>query len=224
MEPDSLIGRARAIPRLAVFALVLPLLLGACGGSGNKQAGVDTPSAPVETLYNNGVDALNAQRYQSAEDQFNLVEQNYPYSAWAVKCPAHAGLRAISAEPLHRRHRHAGPLHPVASDASRHRLRLLPARALLSTSRSRTSSATRGHRQDAMTALQEVVNRFPDTAYARDARLKIDLCPRPSGRQGDGDRPLVPEASTSMRPRSAVSSAWSTISRPPTTCRRRWIG
>ena len=28
----------------------------------------------------------------------------------------------------------------------------------------------------AMNALQEVVNRFPDSAYARDARLKIDLC------------------------------------------------
>lgn len=27
-----------------------------------------------------------------------------------------------------------------------------------------------------MNALQEVVNRFPDSAYARDARLKIDLC------------------------------------------------
>ena len=27
-----------------------------------------------------------------------------------------------------------------------------------------------------MEALQEVVNRFPDSAYARDARLKIDLC------------------------------------------------
>jgi outer membrane protein assembly factor BamD len=30
--------------------------------------------------------------------------------------------------------------------------------------------------QLAMNALQEVVNRFPDSAYARDARLKIDLC------------------------------------------------
>jgi len=28
----------------------------------------------------------------------------------------------------------------------------------------------------AMNALQEVVSRFPDSAYARDARLKIDLC------------------------------------------------
>ena len=27
-----------------------------------------------------------------------------------------------------------------------------------------------------MNALQEVVNRFPDNAYARDAQLKIDLC------------------------------------------------
>ena len=30
--------------------------------------------------------------------------------------------------------------------------------------------------QEAMAALQEVVNRFPDSAYARDAKLKIDLC------------------------------------------------
>jgi outer membrane protein assembly factor BamD len=29
--------------------------------------------------------------------------------------------------------------------------------------------------QEAMGALQEVVNRFPDSAYGRDARLKIDL-------------------------------------------------
>jgi outer membrane protein assembly factor BamD len=29
--------------------------------------------------------------------------------------------------------------------------------------------------QEAMSALQEVVNRFPDSAYGRDARLKIDL-------------------------------------------------
>ena len=28
----------------------------------------------------------------------------------------------------------------------------------------------------AMDALQQVVNRFPDSAYARDARLKLDLC------------------------------------------------
>ena len=27
-----------------------------------------------------------------------------------------------------------------------------------------------------MTALQEVSNRFPDSAYARDAQLKVDLC------------------------------------------------
>jgi outer membrane protein assembly factor BamD len=29
--------------------------------------------------------------------------------------------------------------------------------------------------QQALNALQDVVNRFPDTAYARDARLKVDL-------------------------------------------------
>src|SRR6202008_5084313 len=34
--------------------------------------------------YNNGIDALNAKRYSAATEQFSSVEQNYPYSTWAV--------------------------------------------------------------------------------------------------------------------------------------------
>src|SRR5512142_1946932 len=66
-----------------VLVLLLPLL-GGCGSSKNEDANAPTAVAPVEDLYNNGIDALNARRYDSATDQFNLVEQNYPYSSWAV--------------------------------------------------------------------------------------------------------------------------------------------
>ena len=77
--------------------------------------------------------------------------------------------------------------------------------------------------QEAMNALQEVVNRFPDSAYARDAQLKIDLCrDHLAGKEMEIGRWY--RGSISMRRRSAASSAWWTISRPPTTCRRRWPG
>ncbi len=174
MEPDSLIGRARAIPRLAVFALVLPLLLGACGGSGKKQAAVDTPSAPVETLYNNGLDALNTQRYQSAEDQFNLVEQDYPYSAWAAKSQLMQGY----AQYLQNHYTQAVgtldryiQLHPTSTDTGY----AYYLRALCFYEQIEDVQRDQRTTLDAMTALQQVVDRYPDTAYARDARLKIDL-------------------------------------------------
>jgi outer membrane protein assembly factor BamD len=61
---------------------LLPVLTGC--GSKDETVSQSGPVAPVEDLYNNGIDALNARRFSSATDQFNLVEQNYPYSSWAV--------------------------------------------------------------------------------------------------------------------------------------------
>ncbi|HEY1410636.1 MAG TPA: outer membrane protein assembly factor BamD, partial [Rhodopila sp.] len=63
------------------IAALLPLLSG-CGSSNDTAKNV--PVGPVEGLYNNGVDALNARRFSTADTQFNAVEQNYPYSSWAV--------------------------------------------------------------------------------------------------------------------------------------------
>ena len=37
---------------------------------------------PRSRTYRIGVDALNARRYETATNQSNLVEQNYPYSSW----------------------------------------------------------------------------------------------------------------------------------------------
>ncbi|MEA2745280.1 MAG: outer membrane protein assembly factor BamD, partial [Acetobacteraceae bacterium] len=68
---------------------VLPLLSG-CGSS-NDPAPAPAAVAPVEELYNNGVDALNARRFSTAGDQFNAVEQNYPYSTWAVNAQLMSG-------------------------------------------------------------------------------------------------------------------------------------
>jgi outer membrane protein assembly factor BamD len=164
--------------RRAAFALaaLLPLLAG-CGGKkdSDQESGADVPPAPVEQLYNNGVDALQSKRYTTAADQFAAVEQNYPYSPWAM----HAQLLKAYAQYLQNHYTDAIEginrfieLHPNNRDTPyAYYLRSLCYYEQISDIQ-RDQKGT----LDAMNALQEVINRFPDTAYARDAQLKIDLC------------------------------------------------
>jgi outer membrane protein assembly factor BamD len=163
--------------RFRQFALGAALLLPLLGGCGSKdEDSTNTgPPAPVETLYNNGIDAMHDKRYVSAIDQFNKVEQNYPFSTWAPN----AQLMAAYSQYLQNHYTDALTaldryiqLHPASRDiAYAYYLRALCYYEQL-TDISRDQKGT----QDAMAALQQVVNRFPGTAYARDARLKIDLC------------------------------------------------
>ena len=164
----------RTIRRTALaFLLLLPLLAG-CGGSNDDDAS-NVPVAPVEDMYNNGLDALTARRFSSAKDQFSAVQQNYPYSTWAVSAQLMQGFteyqqnrytdaigtldRFIQLHPSHRNVAYAFYLRALSyyeqiADIQREQ---------------RTT-------EQAMNALRDVVNRFPDSPYAKDARLKIDLC------------------------------------------------
>ncbi len=176
-----------------------------------------------EELYNNGVDALHSERYALAVTQFDAIEQNYPYSAWAVNAQLMRGLRRVPAEPLHRRDRRARPLHRSCTRRSPDIAYAYYLRALCYYEQIADIQRDQKGTRDAMARLQEVVNRFPDSAYARDARLKIDLCrDHLAGKEMEVGRYY--EQQHSMPPRSAASSAWSTITRPPTTCPRRCTG
>ena len=165
-----------ALRRFALGAIVLLPVLAGCGSSkDDAKADTSAPPAPVETLYNNGIDALNAKRYASAGDQFNLVEQNYPYSSWAVNAQLMEGY----AQYLQNHYTDAIgtldrfiQLHPAHRDvAYAYYLRALCYyEQIADIERDQKGTGL------AMNALQEVVNRFPETSYARDATLKIDLC------------------------------------------------
>src|SRR5262249_7280280 len=119
----------------------------------------DPMAVPVEELYNNGVDALNQKRYDTAIKQFDLVEQTYPYSSWAVNAQLMRGY----AEYLENRYTESIgtldrfiQLHPTHRDiAYAYYLRSLDYYEQI-------ADITRDQRatEQAMTALQEVVNRF----------------------------------------------------------------
>jgi outer membrane protein assembly factor BamD len=152
---------------------LLPVLAG-CGGKTDdsvKQATI----GPVEGIYNNGVDALNARRFSSADDQFAAVEQNYPYSSWAVNA------QLMSGYSLYLQNKYTDAigtldrfiqLHPAHRDVAY----AYYLRALCYYEQIADIQRDQKGTEQAMNALREVVTRFPDTAYARDAKLKIDLC------------------------------------------------
>jgi outer membrane protein assembly factor BamD len=159
---------------LCLVALV-PVLAGCGGSSKDEAANQNAPVAPVEDLYNNGVDALNASRFASATDQFNLVEQNYPYSSWAVNAQLMQGytqyLQNHYTDAIGTLDRFI-QLHPAHRDVAY----AYYLRALCYYEQIADIQRDQRGTDQAMNALQDVVNRFPDSAYARDARLKIDLC------------------------------------------------
>jgi len=170
-------------PILPVLAIAL---LAGCGDYRFRQGTGEDPSlnrsaAPAdaadqspEALYAAGMQELRANRYQRAVDLFDAVEREHPYSTWATN----AKLMAAYTDYYRNRYTEAIgaldrfiQLHPAHRDiAYAYYLRAL-------SQYEQINDAQRDQQQTviAMNALQDVVNRFPDTAYARDARLKIDL-------------------------------------------------
>jgi len=145
------------------------------GKSEDLRVKADPSAKTVEELYNNGIDALNQKRYATAVSQFDAVEQNYPYSSWAVNAQLMHGyaeyLQNHYTESIGALDRFI-QLHPSSTNASyAYYLRALSFYEQIADIQ-RDQKGT----QQAMIALQDVVNRFPESAYARDARLKIDLC------------------------------------------------
>lgn len=177
------------MPCLAPLRRILPgcavlLLLTGCASvgklmpwNGNSEALTKKPDLAARTpedLYNHGVDALNAKRYATAVTQFDAIEQNYPYSSWAAKAQLMHGyteyLQNHYTEAIGALDRYV-QLHPASADAAY----AYYLRALCYYEQIEDVQRDQKGTEQALTALQDVVNRFPDTPYARDARLKIDL-------------------------------------------------
>jgi len=163
-------------PRFTLFVLLMPLLLGGCGLFGGGPA-TKKPAGPTtaQGLYNEGVAKMNAGDYKSAINDFDSVEENFPFSPWATNAQLMHGYAAYLQQD------YTGAigalnrfiqLHPANPDiAYAYYLRALCYYEQISDV-ARDQKTT----LEAIAALQEVANRFPGSAYANDARLKIDLC------------------------------------------------
>jgi outer membrane protein assembly factor BamD len=172
LSPSALLLCLALLPGCETLSSINPF-----SDSGPRRSSVEndpTIDRSPEGLYAAGVEALQAKRYQNAVDLFDQIERDHPYSAWATN----AKIMAAYGDYMRNRYTEAVgaldrfiQLHPAHRDiAYAYYLRALCYYEQI-------SDAQRDQRttEQALASLQDVVNRFPDTAYARDARLKIDL-------------------------------------------------
>ena len=162
--------------------LALTLLSG-CGalnainpfGGGKETKAPDVGQMSAEDLYNSGVEDLRAGKYGQSVARFDLVQQNYPYSPWASSAQlmeGYANYQDDAYPDAIAQLDHYISLHPMSADAAY----AYYLRALCFYEQIADIQRDQRGTVQAMAALQEVVNRYPDTPYARDAGLKIDLC------------------------------------------------
>lgn len=153
------------------MALLFALAISACAGDEDSERYAERS---VHEIYNEAVDALRAEEYGLAAERFDDVERQHPYSVWAVKASlmaAFANYQATDYDDAVLALDRFIQLHPGNPDiAYAYYLRALCFYEQI-------SDVVRDHlyTEKAEAALTEVVRRFPDTSYARDARLKIDL-------------------------------------------------
>jgi len=168
MQKEFLIG-------LCALILVMPIT--ACSGRDEKAemaGGAAAEQIPVEDLYNKAADTLDAEKYIEAKKLFEDVEREYPYSKWATKAKLMAAYAAYEAD----RYDEAVlaldrfiELHPGNEDIDyAYYLKALAYYEQISDV-ARDQAMT----EMALQALNTLITRFPDSQYARDAKLKRDL-------------------------------------------------
>lgn len=157
----------------AVISLGLIASLSGCASSDDKDKAADG-QIPVETLYNTAARTLDQGEFKKAAEQFDEVDRQYPYSEWATRAQLMSGYAAYKNlkydEAVIALDRFI-ELHP--SDENTPYAYYLKALCFYE----QISDVRRDQKMTelALDSLQQVVQRFPDSKYAKDALLKIDL-------------------------------------------------
>ena len=148
--------------------------LGLGGGDATPGSNTRYVARDVNTLYNAAKDKLDRKQYEVAAALFDEVERQHPYSPWARRAQLMSSFSYYMAQKYNESvsaSRRFLSIHPGNKDAPY-------AYYLIALSYyEQISDVTRDQKitQQALAALGEVQRRYPNTRYASDATLKIDL-------------------------------------------------
>lgn len=160
------------MPRYLLLSVTASLLLTACGSDGDKKK--LEADKPVEQLYNQAADALDRGEFGESARLFEEVERQHPYSQWATQA------ELMAAFSYYKRTRYDEAvlaldrfleLHPgnPSSDYALYLKALCFYEQITDVARDQEMTKL------ALESLDTLINRYPDSNYARDASLKRDL-------------------------------------------------
>ena len=129
---------------------------------------------PVEQLYNTASEALVNRRYDQAVLLYDEVERQHPYSEWASRSnmmSAFASYQSRDYEQAITAARRYISLHP-GNDETVYAYYLI---GICYFEQIVDVGRDQGITENAYAAFDDVVRRYPETEYAADARLKMDM-------------------------------------------------
>jgi outer membrane protein assembly factor BamD len=170
---DMRFTHPRPLAAALILASVLPL--GACANM-RKHTTADTQyvARDVGTLYNLAKKQLDAGDYANAAAIFDEVERQHPYSIWARRAQLMSAFSYYAAKDYTKSLESARrflSIHPGNRDApyAYYLIALSYYEQINDVTRDQTTT------KQALDSLGELIRRYPDTRYAADARLKVDL-------------------------------------------------
>jgi len=160
----------------AVVVAVMALTLTACSslGLGKKKEELAYIERPAELIYNQAFDRVNRNDWETAKLLFQEVERQHPFSKWARRAllmSAYVDYRDAKHDDSITTAQRFISLHP-GSESTPYAYYLIAINyydRIFDVGRDQATTVS------AESALQQVVRRYPDSDYARDARLKLEL-------------------------------------------------
>lgn len=153
-------------------ALLLP---GGCSlFDGARNENLAYVERPVEQLYNSAWDAMQVNRFDRAVLLYDEVERQHPYSEWASRAnlmSAFASYQTNNYEEAIGAARRYISLHPGNDETvyAYYLIAICYFEQIVDVGRDQKTS------ENALAAFDDVVRRYPETEYAADARLKMDM-------------------------------------------------
>jgi outer membrane protein assembly factor BamD len=154
----------------AALVVAAGLLLSSCGTTEETYV-----ERPVDEIYNEAFDTLEGGDPKKAAKLFDEVERQHPYSRWSTKAQLMAAYSYYAAQE-----------YDQAVAAADRFIELSPANpdvpyAYYLKGLAYYEQISDIHRDQEMTekakkSFEDLIKRFPDSEYARDANIKIELC------------------------------------------------
>jgi outer membrane protein assembly factor BamD len=157
-----------------LFACAAALPLAGCAHGGGAKSDTAYVARDVSSLYGAAQRTMQQGQYEQAAKLFDEVERQHPYSSWARHAQIMSAFNYYLAEKYNESISSAQrflTIHPGSDEApyAQYLVAMSYYQQIADVTLDQTITSS------ASAALNELIRRYPETRYAADARLKLDL-------------------------------------------------